>query len=203
MGFYSPDPRTRFERVLACLNLPDAGAVNPETFMPSSRSVAFTRSAWEAAGRYPEWLAIGEDMYFNFRMLDTGARRRFAPDAIVKWRLRPDLRSCLRQYYRYGQGDGQARMYPRRHALRFATYAAAAILVTLSVWQPALLALLAAGVVVRMLPAYRRAFRRLPATEAVLALVALPVFEVLLDGAKMAGYVTGRLSRPAGPARAR
>ena len=132
-----------------------------------------------------------------------GCAARSCPTRSVKWRLRPDVRSCLRQYYRYGQGDGRAGMYPRRHALRFATYAVAALMVALSVRQPAVLALLGAGIVIRMLSAYRRAFRRLPATEKVLALVALPVLEVLLDIAKMAGWVSGRVSRPAARARRR
>ena len=192
MGFYEPDPRSRFERIVACLNLPDASEVDPERFLPSSRSIAFTKSVWERAGGYPEWLRIGEDMYFNFKVIEERARRQFAPSAIVRWRLRPDLRSTLRQYYRYGEGDGRARMHPRRHALRFATYGAAAGLVALGPNGPVLLGLLA-GMVVRMWPAYRRALRRLSPAEASLALLALPAIEVLVDLAKMAGYLSGRL----------
>jgi glycosyltransferase involved in cell wall biosynthesis len=194
MGFYAPDPRSRFERVVACLNLPDASEVDPDKFMPSSRSVAFRKTVWEKAGGYPEWLAIGEDMYFNFRVLDTGARRVFAPGALVHWRLRPDLRSTLRQYFRYGEGDGRAGMYPKRHALRFGTYAGAAGFLAVASRRPALLALVPVAVGVRMAPAYRRAFKRLDAAEAALALAVLPVLEMLIDLAKMAGYVSGRIA---------
>jgi glycosyltransferase involved in cell wall biosynthesis len=201
MGFYAPDPRTRFERIMACLNLPDASEVDPVRFMPSSRSVAFARTVWEKAGRYPEWLAIGEDMYFNFRVLDTGATRRFAPDAIVRWRLRPDLRSTLRQYFRYGQGDGRAGMYPKRHALRFATYAGALAFTAAAARRPVLFAAAPVAVGVRMKAAYRRAFARLDTTEAALALAVLPAMELLIDLAKMAGYVSGRIAgRPEPPA---
>jgi glycosyltransferase involved in cell wall biosynthesis len=200
MGFYTPDPRTRFERIMSCLNLPDAAEVDPGRFMPSSRSVAFRRDVWVKAGGYPEWLPIGEDMYFNFRVLEAGARRRFAPAALVRWRLRPDLRSTLRQYFRYGQGDGRAGMYPRRHALRFATYAGGAVLLGASVRRPALLGVVPAAVAVRMRPAYRRAFKRLDRTEAALSVVALPALELLIDLAKMAGYVSGRAAgRPQTP----
>jgi glycosyltransferase involved in cell wall biosynthesis len=200
MGFYAPDPRTRFERILSCLNLPDASEVDPESFMPSSRSVAFRREVWERAGGYPEWLAIGEDMYFNFQVLRSGARRRFAPEAVVRWRLRPDLRSTLRQYFRYAEGDGRAGMYPRRHALRFGTYAGAALLLRLSGRRPVLLGAIPPAVAVRMLAAYRRAFRRLDRTEAALSIAALPGLELLIDLAKMAGYVSGRVAgRPEAP----
>lgn len=201
MGFYAPDPRTSFERIMACLNLPDASEVDPLRFMPSSRSVAFKKHVWEKAGGYPEWLAIGEDMYFNFRVLDTGATRRFAPDAIVRWRLRPDLQSTLRQYFRYGEGDGRAGMYPRRHALRFGTYAGAAAFTAVASRRPALFAALPVAVGVRMKAAYRRAFTRLDPAEAALALAVLPVMELLIDLAKMAGYVSGRVAgRPTPPA---
>lgn len=193
MGFYAPDPRSRFERIMACLNLPDASEVDPDTFMPSSRSVAFRKQIWEKAGGYPEWLPIGEDMYFNFRVRELGAVRVFAPDAMVRWRLRPDLASTLRQYYRYGRGDGQARMYPRRHALRFGAYAGGAVAAGVAVRHPALLAALPVVAGVRMMPAYRRAFARLEPVEAALALGALPALEALIDLAKMAGYLSGRL----------
>jgi hypothetical protein len=179
---------------VSCLNLPDAAEVDPDRFMPSSRSVAFRREVWEKAGGYPEWLPIGEDMYFNFRVLETGARRRFAPEALVRWRLRPDLRSTMRQYFRYGEGDGRAGMYPRRHALRFATYAGAAALLGLSTRRPALGVLVPLAVGVRMRPAYRRAFQRLDRTEAALSVVALPALELLIDLSKMAGYVSGKVA---------
>ena len=64
---------------------------------------------------------------------------RFAPDAVVRWTLRPDLRSTWLQYYRYGRGDAQAGMYPERHALRFGVYAgAAAALVSERRWPKVL-----------------------------------------------------------------
>ena len=192
MGFYLPDPQSRFERILACLNLPDPHEVDPDRFMPSSRSVAFRKQVWEKAGGYPEWLPIGEDMLFNFKVLQTGATRRFVPEAVVRWRLRPDLPSTLRQYFRYGEGDGRARMYPHRHALRFALYGAALAIGTLARRRPVVASMLPVAVAVRMRAAYRRAFSRLSRREALLALAVLPVLELLIDLAKMAGYVSGR-----------
>ena len=194
MGFYAPDPRSRFERILACLNLPDADEVDPERFMPSSRSLAFRKQVWEKAGGYPEWLPIGEDMLFNFRVVKTGVRRRFAPDAVVRWRLRPDLRSTLRQYFRYAEGDGRARMYTHRHALRFATYAGAAGTAGLATRRPAVACMFPLAVGVRMAPAYRRAFSRLTPAEALLAVAALPVLELLIDLSKITGYLSGLIA---------
>jgi glycosyltransferase involved in cell wall biosynthesis len=202
MGFYKPDPRSRFEAMLSCLNLPDAQEVDPEKFMPSSRSVAFLKSTWSKAGGYPEWLEIGEDMYFNFRLLQVGVRRTFAPEAVVRWRLRPDLPRTLQQYFRYARGDALGGMYPERHAARFLTYLAAAVLLVAPSRRRVLMPVAVLAGVKRMSPAYVRAIRRLNPAEAGAALVALPALEVLLDLAKMAGFVAG-LSAASARARVR
>ena len=93
--------------------------------MPSSRSVAFRREAIDAAGGYPEWLDIGEDMYVDHRWRELGLDMRFVPEAVVRWRLRTSLRDTWVQYFRYARGDAIAGMHADRHALRFGVYGAA------------------------------------------------------------------------------
>ena len=66
--------------------------------MPSSRSLAFRRAAFEAAGGYPEWLPIGEDMYLNQRWAELGLRIEPVPSALAWWRVRPTLGATWRQY---------------------------------------------------------------------------------------------------------
>lgn len=194
MGFYRPNPQSRLQRFMGCLNLPDAAEIDPERFMPSSRSVAFLKEVWAQAGGYPEWLRIGEDMNFNFQVSRTGAERTFVPQAIVHWQLRPTLQATAHQYFAYGEGDGIAGMYPHRHALRFATYASAfAGALVLPRRRLVTLAMLATAV--RMTPAYQRALRRLDPAEAGAAILALPALEVMLDAAKMAGYLSGLTKR--------
>lgn len=200
MGFYRAEPGGRLERFVSCLNLPDAFEIAPDRFMPSSRSIAFRKEAWERAGRYPEWLDVGEDMYFNFRLLEAGARRVFVPDAAVSWRLHPRFGGFLRQYYRYARGDRIAGMYPGRHAIRFLAYALAVAAVIAAARWPAVLALPATAGGVWMRPVYRRAWRRLPPGERAPAAFALPLFQTAMDLAKMAGYLSGLLARGRRPA---
>ena len=59
----------------------------------------------------------------NRRWRELGLDMRFAPDAVVRWRLRPTLRATWTQYFRYARGDALAGMFPERHALRFGVYA--------------------------------------------------------------------------------
>ena len=90
--------------------------------MPSSRSIAFRRTAYDAAGGYPEWLEVGEDMYFDHRLVSSARA----------WTT-PPTRSCsgapVRRSAKRGastpatrEGDALAGMYPERHFLRFAVY---------------------------------------------------------------------------------
>lgn len=194
MGFYRGDPRSTFEMAQDCLNLPDADEVDPSKFMPSSRSVAFRRDIWERAGGYPTWLDIGEDMYFNFAVLKTGAARVFAPGAVVRWRMRPTFKSFVVQYYRYARGDAIAGMYPRRHAIRFAAYTVAAAALVLTRPYPALIvAPVIGGAVWMRRPFIRASSRARGKRAAVMAM--LPFMHVAMDLAKMAGYLAGRARR--------
>ena len=123
MGFYEAQVDGFLQACMASVNLPlDASEVDPATFNPSARSVAYRRDAIETVGGYPEWLAIGEDMWVDLRWRERALDMRFAPDAVVRWRPRPSLAETWQQYFRYARGDAQAGMHPDRHAVRFATY---------------------------------------------------------------------------------
>ncbi len=96
--------------------------------MPTGRSVAFTRSAWRAAGGFPEHLATGEDVLFGRRVVAAGHSAGLVRDAEVHWAQRPTLRANLRMLRRYGEGSGNsldARLMGRDLA-RAVAYTAAA-----------------------------------------------------------------------------
>jgi glycosyltransferase involved in cell wall biosynthesis len=195
MGFYRPLTDGFLQTCVAAVNLPlDASEVEPSTFMPSGRSVAYRRGAIEAAGGYPEWLAIGEDMWVNHRWRELGMDMRFAPDAVVHWRLRPDLRSTWTQYFRYARGDALAGMYPERHALRYGVYLGAAAALRSRRTLPKLAA--AAGGVAYVRTPLRRAWARLDdPRDRAKAAVAVPALMAFIDAAKMAGYAAGLADR--------
>ena len=51
---------------MAATVLPLTDEIDPATFLPSSRSVAFPKAVWALAGGYPEWLDYCEDLLFDF-----------------------------------------------------------------------------------------------------------------------------------------
>ena len=141
-GFFRADPRSLFELSLGATTLPNVDEIDPDRFLPSSRSVAFTRRAWEAAGGYPEWLDYCEDLVFDLALKRSGCRFAWAPEAIVHFRPRPDPWRFFLQYYRYARGDGKALLWTRRHAVRYATYVGAPALLWRTSWHPLTLGLI-------------------------------------------------------------
>jgi len=196
-GFYQPLTAGFFEEVSACATLPLSWEVREKRFMPSSRSLALRRGVWSAAGGYPEWLEIGEDMYFNHAWNKMGVKHVMVKSALAYWRMRGSLAALLRQYFLYARGDGEAGMYPHRHLLRFATYgwlvfcavsprarrlagptAGAAVLYTGRRWL--------------RIPFYMEGR---PAGEKAAAAPCISLLMLAIDAAKMSGYLAGLARR--------
>lgn len=195
-GFFVPDPQNPFERAMGATVLPAIEEIDPGTFLPSSRSVAFTKQAWAAAGGYPEWLDYCEDLVFDLRLREVTGPFAWAPAALVHFRPRGSLRSFFRQYYRYARGDGKADLWRRRHAARYLTYLVAlpAILVLSVIASPFWFLVLLAGILVHCRTPYRRLRSYLPALSPagrLQAVLLVPVIRATGDAAKMLGYPAG------------
>jgi glycosyltransferase involved in cell wall biosynthesis len=201
MGWTEPVIGSLLDACVASLGFPLAASeVDEASFMPSARSVAFRREAIDAVGGYPEWLAIGEDMWVNHRWRERGFAMRMAPDAIARWHPRGSLGEIWTQYVRYARGDGRAGMYPERHALRFAVYGGlAAALVSRRTW-PKVLALGGAAAYART-PISRAHARLTEPRDRAIATLAVPVLLAFTDVAKMWGYALGLADRLTGRVR--
>ncbi len=121
-GWFEADPYTDFEVVMGATVLPTLDDIDPATFLPSSRSVAFCKSIWEASGGYPEWLDYSEDLVYDLAMQAQSQPFAFAPRAIAYFRPRGNMRSFAQQYYLYARGDGKADLWRKRHAIRYLVY---------------------------------------------------------------------------------
>jgi cellulose synthase/poly-beta-1,6-N-acetylglucosamine synthase-like glycosyltransferase len=195
-GFFVPEATGTFETAMGATVLPVLADVKPARFLPSSRSVAFPRSAWEDVGGYPEWLDYCEDLVFDLRLQTRGYRFVFVPKAIAYFRPRSSLRAFFRQYYRYARGDGKADLWRKRHVVRYVTYLGLApalcwLGMTLSrLWFGALLL----GAVAMLWTPYKRllpAIRSFGAQEKCKAALWVPIIRVTGDVAKMLGYPAG------------
>jgi glycosyltransferase involved in cell wall biosynthesis len=202
-GFFAPDVRGVFQTAMAATVLPLEDDIDPQRFLPSSRSVAFTKAAWSETGGYPEWLDYCEDLIFDFRInsLTPAHSTAFAwaPQALVFFRPRERLRSFWVQYYRYARGDGKADLWRKRHAIRYVIYFVVlpalcghALFGSFARWLGWL------GLITGVVLYCRRPWQRLMTLGASLsprqrvqAAVLIPVMRAVGDLAKMAGYPVG------------
>jgi glycosyltransferase involved in cell wall biosynthesis len=199
-GWFVADPQTLFETAMGATVLPALRDVKRATFLPSSRSVAFRRAAWEATGGYPEWLDYCEDLIFDLRLRDLYGPFAFAPQAVVHFRPRGSLRAFFRQYYRYARGDGKADLWRRRHFVRYATYLllAPAVLILALLHSPWWWLAALAGAAAYLAAPYRRLAPMLAPyglAQRLQAVALVPVIRVVGDVAKMIGYPAGLVWR--------
>jgi glycosyltransferase involved in cell wall biosynthesis len=207
-GFFKPDTTTLFELAMSATVLPLRDEINPATFLPSSRSVAFRKRAWEAVGGYPEWLDYCEDLIFDLRIKQWSSQQvqpiAFEPEALVAFRPRGSLRSFYKQYYLYARGDGKADLWRKRHAARYLTYLVALPVVFLLglLVHPLLWLLVLPGGYIYMRQPYRRLGQLQAASgkqytvgELAYLNIMVLVIRVVGDIAKMLGYPAGWIWR--------
>ena len=195
-GFFLPDPQTSFELALGATTLPLARDVDPSRFLPSSRSVAFTRAAFDCSTGYPEWLDYCEDLIFDFRLIECCGGFAWAPEAVAHFRPRPGLRSFWKQYYRYARGDGKADLWRKRHIIRYLTYLVAlpALLLLGIFHSPLWMLALLAGILVyswRPCQRLRSQWHGYSWLQRIASTLLIPVIRATGDLAKMLGYPAG------------
>ncbi len=199
-GWFESDPFTDFEVVMGATVLPDLKDIDPNTFLPSSRSVAFLKSAWEKVNGYPEWLDYSEDLVFDMALREEYGAFAFAPHAKAYFRPRSSLSDFARQYYLYARGDGKANLWWKRHLVRYITYLAMLPFIGRLIWREKrvgwVLLLIGVGAYTK-----RPAERLWDATygwrppSRIRAFALIPLIRLIGDVAKMIGYPVGIIWR--------
>jgi cellulose synthase/poly-beta-1,6-N-acetylglucosamine synthase-like glycosyltransferase len=190
-GFYEARGQTWFERCAALVTLPVV-SVDPRTYLPSARSIALRKRAWEAVGGFPEHLEFAEDTTFDLALKEAGFRFAFAPDALVYWRPPGNMRGVYDQCFNYAAGNAQAKVLRRvyvRIYLRYLvwTFLTAGVLLRIDLILPWVVAVVPYWCLwpVRGWLAYRDwrvAF-------------AAPFVKLVADIAKMLGFASGSARR--------
>lgn len=196
-GFFLPEVHTPFEVAMGATVLPQLADIRPDKFLPSSRSVAFTRSAWQAVGGYPEWIDYCEDLIFDLALREKFGAFAFAPEAVAYFKPRSSLKSFFKQYYLYARGDGKANLWLKRHLIRYGTYLIGVPAVAFaSAITPWFLLLYVAGAALylkrpyqRLIPIMRTTLAR--RSDRLQAIGWVPIIRVAGDLAKMIGYPAG------------
>ncbi len=117
-GWYLANVSNDFQARYAADFMISADQVDPGTFLPSSRSIAFKKACWAAVGGYPEESLTAEDTVFDIRLKAQGCRMVFNPAAIVLWDCPASPQEAVDKSYAYAVGDGYHRLNLRKFLLR-------------------------------------------------------------------------------------
>ena len=157
-----------------------------ERFLPSSRSIAFRKDLWRKVGGYPEHIYNAEDTLFDIKMLHTGAKMEFVPDAYVYWQPRSSIRALAKQFYNYRKSDVEAGIWKRTYLRSLATMCS---LIAGFFW-PWCYLLFATAFAASMLQLVKRLHR----SELALMPGLIPL-RILQEASEFSGFVMGILKR--------
>jgi glycosyltransferase involved in cell wall biosynthesis len=110
-GFYDVKHQNSLQQVFSWFIAIDPKEFNSEVFLPSSRSVAFTKKIWKKVGGYPEHLNTCEDLVFAAKLKQLGSMK-VRRHALVQWKMPESIRTYFRQVSGYAFGDVVARYQP-------------------------------------------------------------------------------------------
>jgi len=114
-GWYEPIIKNSFQKKFAYATLPVLNHIDHDTFLPSSRSIAFKKNCWSKVNGYPEHLTLSaEDTLFDIR-LKSFFRFSFSPSAIARWEPRDNIKSAIWIHYSMGRGDAEAKIFFKRY----------------------------------------------------------------------------------------
>jgi glycosyltransferase involved in cell wall biosynthesis len=134
--------RTRFEEAVSLATFPpNRDETEAARYYPSSRSLAFKKSAWEKVKGYPEWLFVAEDTLFNIRLRQLGCYFVFAKDAIVRWRPRATWGALAKQRFNFARCNAQAGIGTQGYLINIKFHAAILLPMLLGIMSPWLMLL--------------------------------------------------------------
>lgn len=192
-GFYKPITKNTFEKSLAAYTCLAEDKVN-ENFLPSSRSIAFRRKAWERVKGYPEELNTCEDLVFAKRLKLMGLKFEVVRDAVVLWPQRENIIDAAKQFFSYAQGDGQAFYIRAQTPLLFGRYLLGIILIIAAylAGAPAIYYFLSILLLFYILWSIQKNYKYVNALPAVLY---LPILQITSDIMVILGFITGFFKR--------
>lgn len=113
-GFYNMPYKTPFgEAAGVYLGIP-AKRFDSKRFLPSARSVAFSKKVWSRIGGFDETLTrAGEDTKFFYECIKNNVQIFRNNKAIVEWfeLTQIDLKTIAHKFFVYALGDGQANIW--------------------------------------------------------------------------------------------
>ncbi len=127
-GYYKGTYSTPFQKALIPYVLVMPDKVDPETFLPATRSMAMRKKVWEDLGGFDEKYSHNEDYVFARKAKKLNKKIVFAENAITMWYPRTNAKEAFYMFYRFAYGDAEAGVIRPKVVLLFIRYIMAFIL---------------------------------------------------------------------------
>lgn len=188
--------------LIATATTPAPMEFGSRNWLPSSRSVAFTKKLWEEVGGYPEWIPICEDIIFDLKIMKKGIVAEYVRTPMVFWRPRLSLRTYFKQLYKYTKSDGHGKLWPGRQLIRYGVYTGAIVAVLLAAlytwWLLAVLLAAGLGYMNKFWKRFSVFSKNISFGTRIIGFILLPTIIALGDIAKMCGWPIGVYERLVG-----
>jgi glycosyltransferase involved in cell wall biosynthesis len=194
-GYYMGKAETVFEKCLVPYVLVMPDHVNPETFLPATRSMAIRKNVFERVRGFDETYAHNEDYVFAHVLKDSGAKIVFQKSAIVYWYPRSTGKEAYRMFWRFAYGDAESGILRRKVIFLFVRYILGiAVLLYFLVVNPSLLFAISYVLLATCYMAWAVAknYRYAPDIRAIFV---FPYLQVLSDIAVISGTMQGGVKK--------
>lgn len=118
-GYYKGKAKTFFEKCIIPYFLVMEDRIDPNNFLPATRSIAFKKSIWHKVGGFDERYSYNEDFVFAKKLKEIKAKIVFNKNAIVYWLPKKNLKEAWIAFYRFALGDAEAKIFRPKVVILF------------------------------------------------------------------------------------
>lgn len=109
-GFYKMTGETKLQKAESVFLGVTPRKFN-NNFLPSTRSIAFTKEIWERVGGFPENISgTAEDTMFNKKLVENTAKILRVKEATVGWGMPDTLKEFVTKIRDYSRGDAKSKV---------------------------------------------------------------------------------------------
>lgn len=193
-GYYKGKAENNFQKCLIPYVLVMPDRVDPNNFLPATRSMAFRKSVWEKIGGFDEKLSHNEDYAFAKKLQKNNINIYFEKSAIVFWYPPKTFIKAFIMFFRFAYGDIEARIYRPKALLILLRYLIGISLIIVSILFNLLFVeiLLVAGLLIYFKWAIVKNYKYVNNKS---AFFYLPILQFISDLAVITGSLSGMLFR--------
>jgi len=191
-GYYKGLAKNVFQKCLIPYVLVMPDRVDPDHFLPATRSVAFTKDIWKKIGGFNEKLSHNEDYAFAKRLEKENVKIIFRKDAVVYWIPRSSYKQAFIMFFRFAYGDAEAGIYRPKVVFLFFRYTVALLLLLSAIIMKSVLPLVCLSILI-IGYLYWSIVKNYKYIKEWQAIYFLPSLQLIADSAVIKGTILGML----------